>query len=145
MQRRFGILHGPNLNWLGRREPHRYGSRTWEDIWGELQPWARRQEIQLVYFQSNHEGALIDTLQDQADALDGWIINPGALAHTSIALRDGAAALTAPIVEVHLSKLVKRERFRQHSYLSDVAAATISGFGPQGYFLGLGLLRYLLR
>lgn len=140
----FGILNGPNLNWLGRREPSLYGRQSWEEIFASLKGWGESQQILLTFFQSNHEGVLIDTLQEWNHKVEGIIFNPGAYAHTSIALRDSVAVLSVPVVEVHLSKTQQREPFRRHSYLSDVVEATITGFGAQGYFLGLAFLKYLV-
>ncbi|MBI4124732.1 MAG: 3-dehydroquinate dehydratase [Deltaproteobacteria bacterium] len=139
------MVNGPNLNWLGKREPKIYGTQSWAAIWGALEKWGRRNEVDLDYFQSNHEGALIDYLQDASGRAAGIVFNPAALAHTSIALRDCVAMLPVPLVEVHLTPIQKREIFRHHSHVADAAAATISGFGPDGYFLSLALLKHLLQ
>ena len=141
----FAVVQGPNLNWLGRRETKIYGAKSWETIWSELLQWAGHQEINLTTFQSNSEGDLIDYLQNCADKIDGVLLNPAALTHTSIALRDCVAMLSIPTVEVHLSKIQQRENFRHHSYIADVAEGCITGFGEQGYFLGLELLKGLIN
>ena len=137
----FAIVNGPNLNWLGRRNPKIYGSRNWEEIWSDLKNWAESQNFQLIYFQSNSEGGLIDFLQQQSFKIQGIVFNPGAYAHTSIALRDCVADLPVPVVEVHLSKTHQRESFRHHSYIAEVAQASIVGFGEKGYWLGLEVLK----
>ena len=128
------VVHGPNLNLLGKREPQVYGSTTLSDINAQLQAVAAAKGAQLESFQSNHEGALIDRIQ--AAALDGTkfiIINPAAYTHTSVAIRDALAAVALPFIEVHLSNVHKREAFRQHSYFSDLATAVICGMGANGY------------
>jgi 3-dehydroquinate dehydratase-2 len=132
------ILHGPNLNLLGQREPHIYGSTTLDQINGSLVGLGADLGLDVVHFQSNHEGGLIDRLH--AARLDGtrWIIiNPAAYTHTSVALRDAIAATDLPFTEVHLSNVYRREAFRHRSYFSDLAVAVISGCGAQGYELAL--------
>lgn len=143
----FAILHGPNLNWLGKREPRLYGRRTWEEIWAELNLWAEPQKIGLSYFQSNHEGALIDKLQqlDGDSKIDGILLNPAAYTHTSIALGDCVASLTTPVVEVHFTNIHRREPFRRGSTIAEPCQASILGFGPSGYLLGLDFLSYLVQ
>lgn len=142
---KFAIINGPNLNRLGKREPKIYGLQSWNQIWEDLLAWAQKENITLQYFQSNHEGDLIDKLQEWEGRVDGIVMNPGAYAHTSIALRDCVAGLDKPVVEVHITKTQRRESFRRNSYISDVAATFISGFGVKGYFLGLALLKYLVQ
>jgi 3-dehydroquinate dehydratase-2 len=138
------VLHGPNLNLLGRREPEKYGTTTLLEIEAGLLEIAKNAGVSLLFFQSNHEGALIDRLHAEFGQISGVLINPGGLTHTSVALRDALLALSIPFVEVHLSNIYAREPFRHHSYLSDVAVGVISGFGAQSYELGLaGLLRRL--
>jgi 3-dehydroquinate dehydratase-2 len=134
---RFLVLHGPNLNLLGSREPEIYGSTTLEDINKLLTDAAAPDEI--VTFQSNHEGELIDKLQESG--YDGVLINPGGFTHTSVALRDAVSALSIPVVEVHLSNIYAREEFRQRSLLSGVCKGVISGFGAQSYLLGIQALK----
>jgi 3-dehydroquinate dehydratase-2 len=128
------VLHGPNLNLLGTREPKLYGSTTLQEINDDLLQIATQSGAKLQIFQSNQEGALIDRVQ--AALTDGTcfiIINPAALTHTSIALRDALAAVNLPFVEVHLSNVYRRESFRHHSYFSDLAQGVICGLGPSGY------------
>ncbi len=138
-------MNGPNLNWLGRRDQKIYGVRSWEAIWHDLQKWAEEESLRLIYFQSNSEGDLIDFLQEQSAGIQGFVFNPGAYAHTSIALRDCVASLPVPVVEIHLSKIHQRESFRRHSYIADVAFASIVGFGENGYQLGLRLLQSMVN
>jgi 3-dehydroquinate dehydratase-2 len=137
---RFLVLHGPNLNLLGSREPDVYGTTTLAEIDSKLAETAAAQGHEVSSFQSNHEGELIDKLQEAGGATDGIVLNPGGLTHTSVALRDAVAALSVPVVEVHLSNIYARESFRQHSVLSGVCAGVVSGFGPQSYLLGLEAL-----
>jgi 3-dehydroquinate dehydratase-2 len=132
------VLHGPNLNLLGSREPGVYGSRTLAQIDADLSEIAAKAGAKLASFQSNHEGALVDRIQ--AASQDGTrfiIINPAAYTHTSVALRDALAAVDLPFVEVHLSNIHKREAFRQHSYFSELAEGVICGLGASGYRLAL--------
>ncbi|MDO8527346.1 MAG: type II 3-dehydroquinate dehydratase [Deltaproteobacteria bacterium] len=140
MALQFAVVNGPNLNRLGKRENHHYGSQTWNSIFKELEMFGRAHDISLEAFQSNSEGALIDYLQEVEFRVQGILFNPGAYAHTSIALRDCVASLSVPVVEVHLSKIGKRESFRTHSYIAEVAEGYIVGFGAFGYSLGLKLL-----
>ena len=133
------VLHGPNLNLLGTREPQVYGSTTLDQINAELEKIAADAGAGLSAFQSNHEGALIDRVH--AARLDGTrfiIINPGAFTHTSVALRDALAGVAVPFIEVHLSNVHRREPFRHHSYFSDLAEGVIVGLGADGYRLALG-------
>lgn len=133
------VLHGPNLNLLGSREPEIYGRQTLADIDRRLEQLAKAQQVELSSFQSNHEGALIDRIHSARSQAVGFIvINPGGLTHTSITLRDALAAVAIPFVEVHLSNIHAREGFRRHSYLSDIAQGSIVGLGALGYELALG-------
>ncbi|MEL6122387.1 MAG: type II 3-dehydroquinate dehydratase [Bacteroidota bacterium] len=126
------ILNGPNLNLLGIRQPEIYGHQTFEQFYLELvDRFADR--ATLTYFQSNHEGDLIDKLQEVGFEIDGIIFNPGGYTHTSVALRDTISAITAPVMEVHISDIHSREPFRHHSYISDVATDSIIGQGLEGY------------
>ena len=134
------VLHGPNLNLLGRREPDHYGSLTLNMINGLLQDAAQKEQVTISFYQSNAEGELVDALHNAIGVFDGIIINPGAYTHTSIALRDAILAAGIPVVEVHLSNIYCREDFRQHSYISGVALGVISGFREQSYLLGLQAL-----
>lgn len=131
------LLNGPNLNMLGKREPHIYGSRTLQNIVDELTKLADSLNCQLSHVQSNAEHVLLDAIHGAMDNIDFILINPGAFTHTSIALRDALLSVSIPFIEVHLSNVHAREPFRQHSYLSDVARAVICGFGEQGYELAL--------
>jgi 3-dehydroquinate dehydratase II len=139
------VLHGPNLNLLGRREPETYGSTTLADINDRLQQQAIALGITVDCRQSNHEGTLVDWIQETLDQFQGLLINPGAYTHTSVALRDAIAGVAIPTVEVHLSNIHRRETFRHHSYLAPVAIGQISGFGADSYRLGLDALVQHLR
>lgn len=130
------VLHGPNLNLLGSREPDKYGTDTLEQINAQLDALAAQHQATLLHFQSNAEAALIEKIH-QADAVDFIIINPAALTHTSIALRDALLGVKIPFIEVHLSNIYSRETFRHQSYFSDVAVGVISGLGAHGYELAL--------
>jgi 3-dehydroquinate dehydratase II len=131
------LLHGPNLNMLGQREPGVYGTMTLEQINAQVMERAAAAGAQVVCFQSNHEGALIDMLQAEAAAAAGVIINPGALTHYGLSLRDALAALRIPIVEVHISNVYRREPFRHTSVVAPVATGQIAGLGWYGYVLAL--------
>jgi len=132
------VLHGPNLNLLGAREPVIYGKQTLAQIDSALQQEAKAAGVVLQTFQSNHEGALIDRIQAAPeDGIDFILINPGGLTHTSIALRDALAGVALPFIEIHLSNIYRREVFRQHSYFSDLAVGVVCGLGWQGYLLAL--------
>ncbi|MDR0715829.1 MAG: type II 3-dehydroquinate dehydratase [Azoarcus sp.] len=132
--RRILVLHGPNLNLLGTREPDIYGRTTLADIHVAMESRARADGVQLESFQSNHEGQLIDRIQAAAvEGIDFIIINPAAYTHTSIALRDALAAVRIPFVEVHLSNIHARESFRRRSYFSELAVGVICGLGAHGY------------
>jgi len=132
------VLHGPNLNLLGTREPQTYGHTTLADIDAALRNRAAETGIELDTFQSNHEGALVDRVQAaRGEGVDFIVINPAAYTHTSVALRDALAGVAIPFVEVHLSNVHRREPFRHHSYFSDQAVGVICGLGWQGYLLAL--------
>ena len=132
------VLQGPNLNLLGTREPEIYGHQTLHELQVEIQHWAVGLGLQVVSFQSNHEGALIDRLHERD--FDAAIVNAGGLTHTSVALRDALLAIDRPFVEVHLSDPMAREPFRKVNFLSDIAIESIVGQGPQGYRLALEVL-----
>jgi len=137
LQMKILVLHGPNLNLLGTREPGVYGNTTLADIDAALLHLADELCISIVCYQSNSEGALVDRIQAAAGEVDGIIINPAAYTHTSVALRDALAAVALPTIEVHLSNIHSREAFRAHSYIAPVAVGQISGFGMESYLLGL--------
>ncbi|MCS6906106.1 MAG: type II 3-dehydroquinate dehydratase [Bacteroidia bacterium] len=134
MKKKILILNGPNLNLLGHREPHIYGSTPWQTFYNQLQ--LEYPDLEIHHFQSNHEGILIDTLQ-QAQGYTGIILNAGALSHYSYALYDAIRASTIPVVEVHISNIYQREAFRSHSVLSAACLGLISGFGLKSYQLAL--------
>lgn len=131
------VLHGPNLNLLGTREPHIYGHATLDDINAELVALGEEAGVEVVPFQSNHEGVLIDLVQQARQTASAIVINAGGYTHTSVALRDALAASELPVVEVHLSNLAKREDFRHRSLLGAVVVGQIAGFGALGYRLGV--------
>lgn len=136
------VIQGPNLNLLGTRETDTYGTMSLDDIHASLQNDALFADVEFVFFQSNHEGGLVDAIQGAVKAgISGILINAGAYTHTSVAIRDALAGVALPFVEVHISNVFKREEFRHHSYLSPLAAGIIVGFGTNGYRLGvLGLV-----
>ncbi|PSN13128.1 type II 3-dehydroquinate dehydratase [filamentous cyanobacterium CCT1] len=141
---RVQVIHGPNLNMLGLREPGIYGSQTLATIEAMLAEQSGILGAALNFFQSNSEGALVDCIQACYGQQDGILINPGAYTHTSVAIRDAIAAVGLPTVEVHLSNIHKRESFRHHSYIAAVAVGQICGFGADSYRLGLyGLVQHL--
>jgi 3-dehydroquinate dehydratase-2 len=131
------VIHGPNLNLLGRREPGIYGQQTLAQINTRLQEVAENMEAELKILQSNYEGDIVSFIGENADWADGIVINPAAYTHTSVAIRDAIAAVRLPVVEIHLSNVFKREEFRHFSYISPVATGVICGFGPEGYVLAL--------
>jgi 3-dehydroquinate dehydratase-2 len=138
------LIHGPNLNLLGKREPGVYGNQTLQQINARLQVHAAKSKFELKTFQSNSEGALIDAIQDAGEWAAGIVINAGAYTHTSIAIRDAIAAIKLPTIEVHLSNVHAREPFRHNSFIAPVCLGTIVGFGWRSYLLGLeGLVAHL--
>lgn len=134
------VIHGPNLNLLGSREPDIYGTTTLEQINGDLSSAAKEWGAEVEFFQSNYEGALVDRIQESQSWADGILINPGGLTHTSVTLRDALVATELPVVEVHLSNIFAREEFRRNSFVSPIALGVVSGFGAMGYGLGLNAL-----
>jgi 3-dehydroquinate dehydratase-2 len=138
------VLNGPNLNRLGRRDPAIYGTKSLAEIERDLEPVAKELGATLEWFQSNHEGALIDRIQDRGDWADGALVNAGALTHTSYALADALRDFAKPVIEVHLSDLDKREKWRRTSVLGPACAGRVQGHGPDSYRIGLeALLRTL--
>jgi 3-dehydroquinate dehydratase II len=129
------ILNGPNLNLLGKREPAIYGSQTFEQFFEILKK--RFMNHELEYYQSNHEGALIDKLHEVGFEIDGIVFNPGGYTHTSIAIRDAISAIETPVFEVHISNLAEREEFRKTSYVADVCVGSLSGMGLEGYAIAI--------
>lgn len=134
---KFLVLHGPNLNLLGQREPEIYGATSLQDINNRLQQQAQAAGHQLDYLQSNAEHELVDAIQTARQRYDFILINPAAFTHTSVAIRDALTAVTIPFIEIHLSNVHRREIFRQQSYFSDIAVGVICGLGAQGYELAL--------
>ena len=132
------VLNGPNLNMLGTREPAIYGSGTYDDLQQMIRTHAEKCGVEVFFYQSNHEGALVDAIQQAYfDGVDGIVFNPGAYTHTSVAIRDAVAAVRLPTVEVHLSNVFSREEYRHRSYLAEVAWAVVSGMGFLSYEMAL--------
>lgn len=142
---RIGVLNGPNLNLLGRREPHHYGTQTLAEIESLLRDRAGADDVSLVFFQSNDEGEIVDWVQANTASVHAWLVNAAALTHTSVALRDALAGSDRPFVEVHLSNVFARESFRHTSLLSDLAIGVIAGFRASSYLFGLDALVQHLR
>ena len=134
------VINGPNINMLGIREPKIYGKETYENLIQSVTEYAKNKNIELETFQSNHEGALVDTIQAAYGKIDGIVINPGAYTHTSIALLDAVKAVGIPTVEVHISKVEERESFRQISYIREACVATVTGKGIAGYLEAIDIL-----
>ncbi len=147
-QRRFDmliyVLNGPNLNLLGKREPHIYGTATLGDLQRALEEKALALGLRLDFRQTNHEGVLVDWIQEAREKANGLILNPGAYSHTSIAIHDALKALTLPTIEVHLSNIHAREAFRRHSYVSPAVTGVICGLGSAGYLAALDALKGLI-
>lgn len=142
---RIAVVHGPNLNLLGQREPDVYGRHTLADLDEALAATAAELGVAVHCFQANGEGALVDHVQRTAASVAGFLVNAGAYTHTSVALRDALVGVRRPFVEVHLSNVFAREAFRHHSYLSDRAVGLVAGFGVNSYLLGLRALVEYLR
>jgi len=139
------VIHGPNLNMLGRREPAWYGSATLDEIDREIMACAEQHGMVAETFQSNYEGAIIEKIHQAMDQYDGLIINPGAYTHTSVAIRDALLLLDIPIIEVHLSNIYQRETFRHKSFVADVATARIAGLGKDGYMMAVRALPDMMK
>jgi 3-dehydroquinate dehydratase-2 len=138
------VLNGPNLNMLGVREPSIYGGKSLREIGEDCAAAGKALGLVVDFRQTNHEGVLVDWIQEAATAADGIVINPGAYTHTSVAIHDAIRAGGRPVIEVHLSNIFAREPFRHHSYVSPLAAGVICGLGPKGYLLALEALRALI-
>ena len=134
------VINGPNLNMLGIREPDHYGRETYADLVKKVEDYCKEKDIYCECYQSNHEGDLVDKIQEAYGKFDGIVINPGAYTHTSIALLDAVKAVSIPTVEVHISKLEERENFRQVSYIRLACVRTITGMGTDGYLRGIDFL-----
>ena len=140
------VIHGPNLNMLGKREPEIYGHKSLEEINAKLKALGEDLGLEVETFQSNHEGAIVDEIQQAMGSCHGIIINPAAFTHTSIAIRDALAMMDVPVIEIHLSNINKREPFRHKSLIADIVAARIAGFGSHGYMLALeGLAKVIQK
>ncbi len=139
------VIHGPNLNMLGKREPEIYGTTRLDDINKRLAELGKKVGLTVDTFQSNHEGAIIDKIQEASQKYDGLIINPAAYTHTSIAIIDSLLLLKGPVIEVHLSNIYRREPFRHKSMVAGVATATLGGFGHHGYYMALEAIARMLK
>ena len=139
------VIHGPNLNLLGTREPEIYGKTTLDEINSSLEELGNRLGLAVETFQSNHEGAIVDKIQQAVSVQKGLIINPAAYTHTSIAIRDALVMLDIPIIEIHISNIYKREPFRHQTLIGGVVTAQIKGFGAQGYTMALEALAKMIK
>ncbi len=139
------VIHGPNLNMLGKREPELYGTTSLDDINKRLAELGKKLGLIVDIFQSNHEGAIVDKIQEASQKHGGLIINCAAYTHTSIAIRDALLLLKGPVIEVHLSNIYKREPFRHKSMVAEVATATLCGFGHSGYYMALEAIARMLK
>lgn len=134
------VINGPNLNMLGIREPHIYGNETYADLVAKIEKYAKKKNISVTFYQSNHEGDLVDNIQFAYGVFDGIVINPGAYTHTSIAIADALKTVGIPTVEVHISDVSSREAFRQISYVRDICVKTVCGKGTDGYLEAIDTL-----
>ena len=139
------VINGPNLNMLGIREPEHYGRETYKDLVVKIENYCRERDILCDFYQSNHEGCLVDSIQEAYGVFDGIVINPGAYTHTSIAILDAVKSVGIPTVEVHISKVEEREDFRQVSYIRQAAVKTITGLGTDGYLRAVDFLSEYLE
>ena len=138
--RRIAIIQGPNLNLLGKRKPEIYGTQTLNELNQDIETWSHSLQLEAIFFQSNHEGEIIDYIQDKSKSVDAMMINPGAFTHYSIAIRDALEAVDIPVLEIHISNIFKREGFRHVSVISPVCVGQICGLGKWSYFAGLNYL-----
>ena len=145
MKHKILVIHGPNLNMLGKREPEKYGTSTLDEINTRLIDHGSQTGLDVQPFQSNHEGSIVEKIQQARDVFDGLIINPAAYTHTSIAIRDAVMLLDIPVVEIHLSNIYKRESFRHQSLLCDVVTGQIAGFGMYGYVMALDAIVNIIQ
>ncbi len=139
------VIHGPNLNMLGKREPELYGNTTLEDVNNQLKKAADSMGLSVETFQSNHEGEIVEKIQQAIGACSGLIINPAAFTHTSVAIRDALLLLDIPIIEIHISNIYKREPFRHTSMIADISTAQLTGFGINGYLMALDAMAKMLE
>jgi len=139
------LINGPNLNALGRRDPSQYGTKTLSDIEGLVKKRAGELEVEVECYQSNSEGALIDYLQQHSPGANGIVINPGALTHYGLSLRDALEDTRLPIIEVHLSNIYSREEFRRHSVISPITRGQVTGLGWRGYLIALETLQQIIK
>ena len=139
------VIHGPNLNMLGKREPEIYGASTLDEIDKSLEKRGEELGIIIETFQSNHEGAIVEKIQKAHGCFNGILINPAAYTHTSVAIRDALLLFDMPLIEVHLSNIYKREKFRHKSMISDIATAQLAGFGARGYIMALEAIAVMLK
>ena len=134
------VLNGPNLNLLGKREPEKYGNTTLKDIQNSLENFANKNNFEIAFYQSNHEGDIIDKIQQSENIFDGIVLNAGGYTHTSVSIRDAIASVNVPVVEIHLTNIHAREEFRHNSLISPVCIGQICGFGTYSYELGIHAL-----
>ena len=139
------VIHGPNLNMLGKREPELYGNTTLEDVNNQLKKAADSMHLSVETFQSNHEGEIVEKIQQAIGACSALIINPAAFTHTSVAIRDALLLLDMPIIEIHISNIYKREPFRHTSMIADISTAQLTGFGINGYLMALDAMAKMLE
>lgn len=144
MHRKILVIHGPNLNMLGTRQPDQYGTVSLDHVNRALKDKGREINLDVTVFQSNHEGEIVEKIQSAVGGYDGVIINPAAFTHTSVAIRDAILLLDVPVVEIHLSNIYKRESFRHHSMTADIVSGQITGFGANGYLLALDAIRQMI-
>ena len=143
--KKIAVIHGPNLNLLGSREPEVYGNRNFDSLNEDLEKKAEQLGVKIDIFQSNHEGRLVDYIQEMSSEVDGLVINPGGLTHYSISLRDALAASRLPVVEVHVSNIYQREEFRHQSVIAPIAVGQVSGLGPDGYLFALEAVYRIIK